>query len=132
MKKIGLIVVVILVLIGGIRLLNQNKSGVVAAGPQTASSNVHIVDGKQVITINAKGGYYPRTTVAKANVPTIINVMTNGTFDCSAALTIPAINNRTFLPPNGVTPIEIPAQNLGSSIKGVCSMGMYNFTIQFN
>ncbi len=95
-------------------------------------TNVAVVDGKQVIQINAKGGYAPRVTVAKANIPTVIHVQTNGTFDCSSALTVPAVGFRKMLPSSGVTPIEIPPQQAGATIKGVCSMGMYSFAVNFN
>ncbi len=115
----------------GIILLLQNSSmgtATVASG----QSNVSVVDGKQVIQIDAKGGYAPRNTVAKANMPTTLNVQTSGTFDCSSALVIPSIKYRANLPPSGVTPIEIPPQPAGSTLKGVCSMGMYSFAVNFN
>lgn len=117
--------------VGGIvMLLNGNETPTVATS--TGQTNVAVVDGKQIIQINAKGGYAPRVTVAKANMPTVINVQTNGTFDCSSALTIPAVGFRKNLPATGVTPIEIPAQQAGATVKGVCSMGMYNFAVNFN
>ena len=119
------------VAIGGIAVLlrNDGTEAPVAVGNQT---NVAITGGKQVIQINAKGGYAPRVTVAKANMPTVINVQTNGTFDCSSALTVPAVGFRKNLPASGVTQIEIPPQQPGATIKGVCSMGMYNFAVNFN
>ncbi len=93
--------------------------------------NVNIVDGKQIITITAKGGYSPKTTVAKANIPTVIRMETRSTFDCSSALTIPAVGYRGNLPPSGETDIDIPAQTPGTKINGICSMGMYRFTVNF-
>ncbi|MEI6296513.1 MAG: cupredoxin domain-containing protein [bacterium] len=96
------------------------------------SNNVSVVDGKQIIEINAKGGYSPRETLAKAGVPTVVKVITNSTYDCSSALSIPAINFRKNLPLNGETLVDIPAQNIGSEIQGLCGMGMYNFKIKFN
>ena len=96
------------------------------------STNVSVVDGKQVIQINAKGGYAPRVTTAKANMPTVINVQTNGTYDCSSALTVAAVGFRKSLPASGVTPIEVPPQQPGATVKGVCAMGMYNFAVNFN
>ncbi len=97
-----------------------------------AVNNVSIVDGKQIITINAKGGYSPRVTTAKAGIPTVIKMNTQGTFDCSAALTIPSLGYRGFLPPAGETLIDVPPQQAGSKLQGLCSMGMYNFTVNFN
>ena len=94
--------------------------------------NVSIVDGKQIISINAKGGYFPRMTIAKAGIPTVIKMNTRGTFDCSAALTIPNLSYRKVLPPSGETLIDVPPQQVGTSMRGLCGMGMYNFTVNFN
>ena len=91
-----------------------------------------MVDGKQIITINAKGGYSPKLTTAKAVMPTVINMKTQGTFDCSSALTIPSLGISKNLPPTGETLIDVPPQNAGTTLQGHCSMGMYNFAINFN
>ena len=95
------------------------------------NNNVTVVDGKQIITIDAKGGYFPHITKAKADMPTILKVTTRGTFDCSSALTIPDIDYKNNLPPSGVTEITIPPQKAGAKIQGLCTMGMYNFKIEF-
>ena len=128
MKKIIISIIAAVVFIGGAILLFSGGTKPATTG----QNNVSIVDGKQIVEINAKGGYSPRNTNAKANMPTVIKVTTNGTFDCSAVLTIPSMKYRAFLPPSGATEIEIPTQKSGSIIKGVCAMGMYNFAIQFN
>jgi plastocyanin domain-containing protein len=99
---------------------------------KNSSNNISIVDGKQIITIDAKGGYSPRVTTARADMPTIIKVATNGTFDCSSALTIPSLGYRTNLPPSGSTDVEVPPQKAGTTITGLCAMGMYNFSVNFN
>lgn len=108
--------------------LNNNSNG---ASMQNVN-NVSLVDGKQVITINAKGGYAPKVTTAKAGIPTVIKVDTQGTFDCSSALTIPSLGYRKNLPPSGETLIDVPPQKTGTSMRGLCAMGMYNFTVNFN
>jgi len=95
-------------------------------------NNVNIVDGKQVIEINAKGGYSPRITTAKAGIPTVIKMKTNGSFDCSSALVIPSLDYRNNLPLSGETLIDVPAQKAGTKLQGLCAMGMYNFLIEFN
>lgn len=95
------------------------------------ANNVSIMVGKQIIEIGAKGGYLPKISVAKANIPTILRVQTRGTFDCSSALAIPSIGYRANLPPSGITEIEVPAQKSGSTLRGLCAMGMYNFQIKF-
>lgn len=96
------------------------------------ANNVSIVDGTQVIAITAKGGYSPRVTNAKAGIPTVIKMDTRGTFDCSSALAIPSIGYRNNLPPSGETTIEIPPQAAGTSMRGLCAMGMYNFSVNFD
>ncbi|MEN9405691.1 MAG: hypothetical protein RLY47_650 [Candidatus Parcubacteria bacterium] len=94
-------------------------------------ANVTIKDGVQYIDLSAKGGYSPRVSVAQAGIATKLKVATSATFDCSASLTIPSIGYRAVLPPSGTTEIDIPAQEAGTVLQGTCSMGMYNFTIQF-
>ncbi|MDP1719089.1 MAG: cupredoxin domain-containing protein [bacterium] len=94
--------------------------------------NVSVVNGRQIVQINARGGYSPRITSAKAGIPTTIKMETKGTFDCSAALVIPAFGFRTFLPATGETLIEVPAQQPGSTLQGRCAMGMYGFVIKFD
>ena len=125
---IGSIIVTVLAISGIVWLLRGNETGTTDAKLQT---NVTIVDGKQVIQIRAKGGYAPRNTIAKANIPTIINVVTNGTYDCSAALNVPKVRFRQSLPASGATPIELPPQQPGATVRGVCAMGMYAFTVNF-
>ncbi len=97
-----------------------------------AGNNVIMVDGKQVITINAKGGYFPRVTAAKADTPTVIKMNTQGTFDCSSAISIPSLGYRNNLPPSGETLIDVPPQKSGTVMRGLCAMGMYNFSINFD
>lgn len=97
-----------------------------------ASVATTVVDGKQTIEITARGGYSPRSITAQANMPTVLKVKTFGTFDCSAALAIPSIGYQKFLPASGETLIEISPQKPGTTLTGVCGMGMYNFSIKFS
>ena len=101
-------------------------------GPEEAASNVSVVDDTQVIMLDAKGGYSPKVTMANANTPTVIRVRTNGTFDCSSALTIPSIGYSGNLPPSGETDITLAPQEAGATLDGICAMGMYSFQIRFN
>jgi plastocyanin domain-containing protein len=94
--------------------------------------NTEITDGIQKITIEARGGYTPRFTNAKAGLPTKLTIKTQNTFDCSSALVIPDLSYRKNLPPTGTVEIDVPAQEAGSVMRGFCSMGMYNFEIRFN
>ena len=94
-------------------------------------NNVTTEDGKQIVTISAKGGYSPRVTEAKADMPTLLRVETQGTFDCSSVLSLPSMKYQKNLPPSGVTEVELPPQKAGSTFEGLCGMGMYRFEIAF-
>ena len=122
MKKTAISILVAVILIGGTIFLTRGNNNL-----NNNINNVSIVDGKQIITINAKGGYAPQITTAKADVPTIIKMDTRGTFDCSSALVIPSLNYRKSLPPSGETLIDVPPQKAGTKLQGLCAMGMYNF-----
>ena len=93
-------------------------------------NNVSVADGKQIIEINAKGGYTPRKSFAKSGIPTILRFNTNGTFDCSSSVRIPSMNISKILPQSGITDIDLGAQKTGT-IDGSCGMGMYPFEIEF-
>lgn len=125
MKLIWGSVIFAVVIIGGVILLTRS-------GADGTKNNVSLIDGKQVITITAKGGYSPRTTVAKAGIPTVLKVKTSGTFDCSSALVIPSLSYRANLPMSGESLIDVPAQSTGTTLRGICAMGMYSFSIEFN
>ncbi len=130
--NIGILLFVVAVIImGGIWFSSKKSNDSTISVNQTAG-NVSVVDGKQIITINVRGGYSPRITTAKADVPTVINFKTQNAFDCSSAVTIPSLGYKNNLPATGETLFEIPVQKAGSAVSGTCSMGMYNFTINFN
>ncbi len=104
-----------------------------SSNPQS-NGNTNVVreeNGVQYIRVFARGGYSPNQIEAKANLPTIIEVETKGTYDCSAALTIPQLNYQQFLPSSGVTEIKVPAERATNSLNLLCSMGMYGATINF-
>lgn len=100
--------------------------------PDVATQNIEMRDGVQYITINARGGYSPELTVAKANTPTKLIVKTNGTFDCSSALVIRSIGYQKILPQTGEEVIDLGTQEVNRTLTGTCSMGMYNFKIAFS
>lgn len=93
-------------------------------------NNVSIEDGKQIITIYVKGGYSPKVSTAKADMPTVLRFKTNGSFGCASSIYLPSMNYRTNLPLSGNTDIPLPTQKAGV-FRGMCSMGMYNFIINF-
>ena len=125
MKSTIISVIIAVVFIGGALILATRSPGAASV------NNVSIENGEQIVQIIAKGGYSPTLTSAKANMPTILRMKTNGSFDCSSALRIPSIGYQTNLPPSGSTDIELPSQKTGTSIQGVCAMGMYSFKVAF-
>ena len=102
-------------------------------GAQKSASvdNVEVRDGVQYITIDAKGGYSPGVSTAKAGIPTKLIVKTEGTYDCSAALVVRAADFQEILPQTGETEIDLGVKNAGEKVEGVCGMGMYNFEVNF-
>ena len=92
--------------------------------------NVSVVDGIQIITLRARGGYQPRNSVAKAGIPTVIRFVTNNTYDCSSFVRFPSLNILKTLPPTGTTDVNIGSQE-AISLKGSCGMGMYPFQVDF-
>ena len=127
--KTAISVVIAGALIAGAILLAGSSGGKAAVA---SVANVSVTDGKQIIEIGAKGGYAPKLTAAKAGMPTTLRMKTNGTFDCSASVVIPSLSYRQFLPSSGNTDIEVPPQQSGTTLQGVCAMGMYHFAVQFN
>lgn len=127
------IIVIVIGLFAILLIMNRGKSGSTATQQtksETPVNNVSMVDGKQVIEIFAKGGYSPKKSIAKADVPTVIKFKTSGTYDCSSAVTIPSLDVSKNLPGTGETEIEIGPQPVGK-LAGTCSMGMYFFEIDF-
>jgi plastocyanin domain-containing protein len=87
--------------------------------------------GKQIIHVLARGGYSPEQIVAKADMPTVLEIETKGTYDCSAALNIPKLKFKKFLPGTGTTKVDVPAELARETIDGICAMGMYSFQVRF-
>lgn len=127
MKATVISILVAVVLIGGVFILTKGKSEQKSATPV---NNVSMVDGRQIITINAKGGYQPSKSIAKAGVPTVIRFETKGTFDCSSSIRIPSMNITRVLPQTGTTDIDIGTPEV-TTLQGTCGMGMYPFSIMF-
>jgi plastocyanin domain-containing protein len=95
------------------------------------ANNVSVVEGQQIISLVAKAGFSPKTSVANAGIPTILRLNTSGTFDCSAIVRIPKLSILQNLPLTGVTDIDIGTPQKGT-ISGTCGMGMYPFELVFN
>ncbi|PJE50753.1 MAG: hypothetical protein COV29_03405 [Candidatus Yanofskybacteria bacterium CG10_big_fil_rev_8_21_14_0_10_36_16] len=131
MNKIASIIITTALVISiGIIFLGGSKSEN-SATSDTVQNN-EIIDGVQYITVNAKGGYSPRVSTAKAGIPTKLIVKTDSTYDCSSSLVIRSVGFQKILAPTGEEIIDLGMPKAGQSIKGLCSMGMYNFSIDFN
>jgi len=88
---------------------------------------------QQIIEVTAaSGGYSPRKIEAKAGVPTILVLKSEGAYGCERAFNIPDLNISEILPENGQTEFDLGTQTKGTKLLGVCSMGMYYFQIFFN
>lgn len=125
--QVTLVVITVLLFIGLGFLISKGPKN-----PTTdnTEANVEIRDGVQYVNIDARGGYSPRVSIAKAGIPTKLIMNTKGAFDCSAALSIPEIGYQKMLPPDGTTEIDLGIRDPGK-FQGLCSMGMYNFEINF-
>jgi len=95
------------------------------------SENVNVRDGVQYITVSARGGYSPATTIAKGGMPTKLVMKTNGTYDCSSSLVVKSAGFRGMLPATGETPIDLATPKSGEKINASCGMGMYSFAVYF-
>lgn len=103
----------------------------VIPGTPVPTQVVREENGTQYIHLLARGGFHPQSVKAKANMPTVLELETKGTYDCSTAIVIPGLEYRNFLPATGLTKIEIPQEKTTGSLTGSCIMGMYYFTIDF-
>ncbi|MEI7810344.1 MAG: cupredoxin domain-containing protein [bacterium] len=126
------VIIAMLIIFFAINYTNKDQSVSVDDSKKVEQNvnNVSIVDGKQIIEIKAKDGFNPVHSVAKAGIPTILRVETNGTFDCSSSISIPEMNISRSLPLSGTTDIDVGTQQAGT-FNGTCSMGMYPFDIKF-
>ena len=84
----------------------------------------------QVVTILARGGYFPNKVSAKAGINTVLRMKVGNSFDCSSSVRIDAINYNQRLNPGETTDIQLGVPSKGP-LNGMCSMGMYGFEIDF-
>ena len=88
---------------------------------------------QQIVEVTASsGGYSPRKIEAKAGIPIILIMKSEGAYGCERAFNIPDLNISEILPENGQTEFDLGTQAKGTKLLGVCSMGMYYFQIFFN
>lgn len=132
MNKTASIIITLGLVVGiGILFFGNSRNNTDSSVNQ-AMQNVEIREGVQYVTIEARGGYSPNVSTAKAGIPTKLIVKTNGTYDCSSALAIRSIGYQKILPQTGEEIIDIGVPETGTPLQGTCSMGMYNFVINFS
>lgn len=120
--------IILISAVGIVGYLFTQAGGSNSTSDVPSTSNVSLVDGKQVITLTAKVGYTPRVSAVKAGIPTILRVETKGTFDCSSQIRVPSLNISQALPATGTTDIALGTLTAGT-LSGTCGMGMYPFQL---
>ena len=123
-------VLIAILVVGGAIFLVSKLGNRAISFPAGDGNNVNIVNGKQIIELDAKGGYTPRISLAKAGMPTVLRFQTRGTFDCSAFIRIPSMSISKILPNSGTTDVDLGIPQSGI-LQGMCGMGMYPFEIDF-
>lgn len=134
MKNIIAISVTAVVVIGVVVFFVMQKSNngsVQQNTTQNISNAVTTESDTQYINITAKGGYTPRNVTAKANTKTVIRITSAGAFDCSSSVVIPDLNYENYIQPQQTVEIPVPLEKTTGRLQGLCSMGMYNFAINF-
>ena len=120
------LLIVIIAFIGVLILTAASTKN--SSDPEVLGAKIDI-DNAQILKLTAKGGFQPSTLNAKAGKDIILRINTNGTYDCSASISIPSLKISKVLPSDGTTDIPISGQKSGTVINGSCSMGMYHFKI---
>jgi hypothetical protein len=111
---------------------NATGSEVEATAITETTSQAVNQTNQQVIEVIASGGYSPRKIEAKAGVPTVLIMKSEGAYGCERAFNIPELKISEILPENGQTQFDLGTHAKGTKLLGVCSMGMYSFQIFFN
>jgi len=91
---------------------------------------VTAAEGEIVLNVE-NGGYSPAILKAPAGKDLTLNLVTNKTYSCARDFVIPDLNFYELLPDTGTVQVNIPAQEVGSTLFFTCSMGMYTGQIVF-
>lgn len=122
---------IFLIFVSGLSMISC-KAKAPDASNKNNSGSVTISGGKQIIEVVAKGGYSPKNIEAKAGLPTILVMKSEGAYGCERAFYLPDFKISKLLPENGKTEFDLGTPAKGTEIVGLCSMGMYYFQILFN
>jgi sulfite exporter TauE/SafE len=104
----------------------------IESSAQRAATPPKIVNGVQEITIDVRDtAYVPNRFQVESGKPIRLWLVTNNTYGCTRAFTIPRLGVRQILPETGRTLINLPALSPGD-VFFTCSMGMYTGVIRVN
>lgn len=124
------IVLSIAIIGGALYVVTKSPDTSVSGAEVAQTENTELRDGVQYVTLTAKGGYFPKLSSIKPDIPTKLIVKTNSTYDCSASLVVRSVGFQKILSPTHEEIIDLGTPKAGDNINGVCSMGMYNFQIK--
>jgi len=132
MQKNTIVSIILSITIVGGAFYMVSKTPDVSSGDTEVAQmqNAEMRDGVQYVTITAKGGYSPKLSSIKSDVPTKLIIKTSSTYDCSASLVMRSLGFQKVLAPTQEEVIDLGTPKSGEKIQGVCSMGMYNFQIK--
>lgn len=83
-------------------------------------------DGIQQLRLEARSrSYSPSRVGARAGVPAVLTIETNGTNGCTRAFVIPSMGLQKLLPETGETVVDLGTLEPGE-LQFTCSMGMYS------
>ena len=109
----------------------RTAGGSTAVSPASASAVRMLPSGGQVITIQVgSSSYTPSAVVARAGIPTSLNLKTRDTGGCTRGFVVASRGIQKVLPETGNTTVSLGTPNPGS-LKYTCGMGMYSGRIEF-
>lgn len=116
-KTLSIIITILLVGAIGFIALSSPDTNTPPSAVGNASENVIIRDGIQYVTVNARGGYSPRSSAIQPDIPTRLIMKTDNTYDCSSSLVVRSANYRGMLPASGETQIDLGTPKSGEKIQ---------------
>lgn len=116
-------------LMGSVYTFSNFKQALTSPPSSAAAAPSAAAVSNDITIIVTNRGYAPRQLTVKAGQPVKLNLVTNNTFGCARAFTIPSLGVDKVLPATGTEVIEFTPTKPGP-IVFTCSMGMYTGTIK--
>lgn len=101
------------------------------ASASAASASGDFTDGSPARITVENDGYAPEFVLLPAGKPVELHLMTEDIHSCARAFYIPDLDLVEMLPETGDTVVTIPAQESGTVMQFMCTMGMYTGWFQF-